>query len=389
MRPRGTCAAWHPLVRMSIVCSCILAACSSVHGKDRGDPKARVTLWGIPIAGNVPPPPPVQPRDAGRASPRDAGTKLPPSNPRVPDAASSSDDDAGPPDPRIELLDPDAVYFFGKWNSNCAYEAVAPVLAPSKAVAGFDCNVDVVSGHIRPTDGRLLYITATTTGDQIFAFHCDGCQHPQRGSMYTLNPQANDDVIPMPGCSMGPTPTHVLVSPEGQIIHGCDYRWFDDQGRQIYDRNIHAFGHAGRALTDSGVLDLVDLSITPFVGLPATFPTMSPLLTARVTADGYLTALGSADPNTAELWHIAASGAASLVGTYPPLPAGETIAQSYYVDAKLDASARLYQSALNYTGPSSRSTIVRRSVGGTSEVVYDEANMPLLELWERGLFTGP
>jgi hypothetical protein len=186
---------------------------------------------------------------------------------------------------------------------------------------------------------------------------------------------------------MGINPSHVLVSPEGQIIHGCDYRWFDDHGRQIYEWNIHAFGHSSQALTDTGVLDLVDLSVTAFVGLPNTFPATSPLLTARVADDGYLAVLGSEDPNTAELWHIAASGAASLVGTYPPLPAGETIAHNTYPDAKLDASARLYQSALNQ--PSYRSTIVRRSVDGTSEIVYDVANKPLLQLDVSGLFTGP
>lgn len=77
-------------------------------------------------------------------------------------------------------------------------------------------------------------------------------------------------------------------------------------------------------------------------------------------------------------------GAASKLGSYPPLPANQYGASS----AKLDAEGLLYEFAHD-DREAFRDTIVRRSVQGASEVIYDEIYNPRVKIHISNLITGP
>ncbi len=378
--------AWAALACWASVCCALCTACSEDKVRDRGDPDAAISLWPIPVTGQPNPPAGVTAvtSDAGRTqSPAyDAGAPDPRWNGLFYDAAVTADDDAGvmPPDPHLEIFDLDEVYLFGTLSEGACYlDAVAPVLAPDEAVVGFDCGADEESGQIRPTDGRLLY-TANGGG---FVFRCDGCRYARPGIAYPKDPQANDDPIPMPSCDSYPASTSgLLVSPDGAILHYCGAAWYDEQGRKITERPLYSLGASGTALEDDGVLDLASLTVVPFSGLPATKP-----LTARADPDGYRLVLASdADPTARELWFVGLDGNATMRGAYPPLPAGHSVGGT----PRLDASGRLYELS-RYTSGNAvlRDAVVRRSVDGQSDVVYDEANDPIVKVHISGLFTGP
>jgi hypothetical protein len=88
----------------------------------------------------------------------------------------------------------------------------------------------------------------------------------------------------------------------------------------------------------------------------------------------------SSDP---ELWELHPDGTSTRLGSYPPLPVGQTLGSS----VALDGCGALLQTS---RGPGVfEDTIVRRQVQGSSQVVYDEATNPLVKIHISYLITGP
>ena len=361
-------------------CACCLAliACGDEGGNDGKDPHAEIELWPIPTAGSVVPI--MNPRAADvpsggagqfSGSPRDAAV---PSDP-------VAEEDAGPPDPDRSFFDPEQVYLFGTLSEGACYrDAVAPVEAPSDAVVGFACDANESTGWIRPTDGRLLY-TDGQLQDTVVVFTCDGCTKVTAGDPYPTDPLANDDRIELP-CPGAALRIGYQLAPNGRVYHLCNDGWYDQDGDRIPTREAYLIVHLGpddTALLSNNVLDLTSGEMAPLSGLADLDP-----LAARALEDGYWIAIQSSATEPTELWHVALDGTATQLGTYPPLPAN----QSGPYGAKLDGQGRLFQMARDTT-ESSRDTIVRRSIDGQSQVVYDEADDPLVKIHISSLFTGP
>ncbi len=150
------------------------------------------------------------------------------------------------------------------------------------------------------------------------------------------------------------------------------------------DAAVHDAGDAGQLTADAGMSQSAP-SLTPFVGLPAG----ARILASRTVLDGYWIVLSvPTDASAAELWHVDVRGHASLVGSYPALPANQYLFSSIEFGSQLDGDGALYQLAA-YTTEGSRETIVRRTLQGESSVVYDEGDDPLVEIYSSSLITGP
>ena len=78
-------------------------------------------------------------------------------------------------------------------------------------------------------------------------------------------------------------------------------------------------------------------------------------------------------------------GSAKLEGTYPPVPPAVAFAFAY--SGKLEATGALVQFGIPLQG--SDDVIVRRTLEGSSEVVYDEVTNPLVWVSTSALVTGP
>jgi hypothetical protein len=280
-----------------------------------------------------------------------------------------------------DVLQPEEVYIAGTLSEGACYlDALAHWSTPNDAVAGFDCYFDERGAKIRPTDGRLLY--SNTFEGLLREFHCDTCPIDST-SEYPDNPLGNDFVLATPACDPDEsTSLGHLVSPDGAIAYRCNGfldTWYDERGAVVYDgaEPLLHLGHDGLALTTNSVLSLSTGAVVPIVGLPAGNP-----VTIRADSeDGFRVVMTTEQP---ELWHVSATGAATSLGIYPPIPAGYS---PYGFIAALDGCGVLFQqgSGLEVF----EDVILRRELGGTTDVVYTEATNPLVKLHISALVTGP
>ena len=176
--------------------------------------------------------------------------------------------------------------------------------------------------------------------------------------------------------------THNLlaVAPSGAMAFWCGSGWFSSSGQMLYvgSRDVLAFDGV-RLLSRESLVDTAAHTEQRLV-LPD-----APVLTARVTSDGFWLVLQNGDPGAAELWHVARAGAAQLLGSYPAPPADATIQYS----SRLAGDGALFQLATDAGSGHVRDLIVRRTLAGAAEVVYDEADEPLVRIHGSGLVTGP
>jgi hypothetical protein len=293
-----------------------------------------------------------------------------------------------------DVLSPDQVYLAGTLaEGSCGRDAIVHWSSPNVGATGFDCYFDERTAKIRPTDGRLLYVN--TFEDELREFSCDDCPFTAQSAMYPPKVLDNDTVLSTLPCDPATNPMSAfLISPDdGSVLHTCQadaFTWYDATGAIAYasvmkdDQLLH-LGHGGKALTESRVIDLLTQAAVSITGLPAN---QNVDFVRALAPDKFLVVLepptGAPDHDAQELWSIDATGVATMLGVYPPLPAGTT-ASSFSIS--LDSSGALFEfgeGAMVF-----EDIILRRIVGGASEVVYDEANKPLVKIHISALVTGP
>lgn len=86
-----------------------------------------------------------------------------------------------------------------------------------------------------------------------------------------------------------------------------------------------------------------------------------------------------------ELWEVDGAGNATRLGAFPLIPAG--LLYVFATSSKLDACGGLVQ--IGRAAELAIDVIVRREIGGTSEVVYTETTDPRVKLHGSSLVTGP
>jgi hypothetical protein len=228
--------------------------------------------------------------------------------------------------------------------------------------------------------------------EEIREFHCDDCPYlGANANAYPSNGPANDPVVPAP-CALGLTGAF-LIDPEGSLFFQCGAEWMDEGGRVVYssgDSALAHLGYGGLALTRgtigwyevSGVVDLGTGETAPVVGLPDG----NVYARRAVSPDRFLVFFVPEDASSldvSQLWEIAPDGSATHRGDYPPFPTEVGPAPG----AMLLPDGVLFQMA---NGPRIvHDAIVRREIGGVSEVVYTEANDPHVKIHISGLLTGP
>ncbi|WP_437946434.1 hypothetical protein WME98_37095 [Sorangium sp. So ce296] len=284
-----------------------------------------------------------------------------------------------------DVFDPAEVYLLGTVQpGSSGRDAMAHWSDPNTAAVGFIGAYDEFSARLQDS-GKLLYVLAGSVRE----FVCDAC--PYVGT-YLNGSDANDLVLPTAPCVPNDWIEDIKVGPGGSWIHSCsgdaNRHWYDSNGVMVYgdeeDMLVH-LGYSNLALTQHRVVDLANASSVPIVGLPN-----APLLAVRALApDSFRVALATGQESGAvELWQIDATGTATLIGSYPPVPAGYTVQPfSPHRHHALEATGALLQLG---EGPMVfQDVIIRREIGGSSVVVYDEASGPLVQIHISGLVTGP
>jgi hypothetical protein len=277
-----------------------------------------------------------------------------------------------------DVFAPNEVYLAGTLSEGACYlDALAHWSSPNDAVVGFDCYFNERTAMIRPTDGRLLY--TNTFEDRLREFHCDDCPWTP-ASQYPASPLANDTILPTPACDSNSQQLRFLVTPDGSYLYRCAATgWFAADSNVVYDDTqgeLLYLGYDNMALTASHVLDLDQDSAMPIDGLPVETP-----LTIRADPQGgFLLVIG--DAAQPELWHVDADGTAANQGAFPNVPDGYAPSSEH----TLDGCNVLYQLG---GGPETfEDVILRRPLGGQTEVVYTENTDPVVKVHISGLVTG-
>ncbi len=277
-----------------------------------------------------------------------------------------------------DTFDPGEVYLHGTLSEGaCWLGAFARVCNPWEPVVGFDCYHFEFSDVIRPTDGRLVY--TVTSEDVVREFHCDDCPYDPQAE-YPPDPLANDALVTAHACDVW----GMLVSADGDAIIRCssgDY--YDPSGNLVFPTatsvapTLLHVGYGGLALTTEEVVDLTTGVTIPITGFPH-----DDIVAVRAIPDGFFVAV---EESIGTSLHILGSdGVVATLAFFAPAPPGASLMLH---GAKLDASATLYQFASSPGG--FQDLVVRRDIGGSAEIVYDEGADPLVKIHSSTLVTGP
>jgi hypothetical protein len=280
----------------------------------------------------------------------------------------------------LRQLDPDEVYLIGTLTEgSCGADALTHWANPNLALTGFGCYNRADAAIVRPSDHALL-ISDSSAG--VTVFQEDACVLPELSFGDASNPLANDGQLSspcaMPAAFVGST---LELAPSGEAAYWCGAGWYSSSGQLLYSGVEEVYAYDGeRLLTQEGVFDIAQQVLRPVLALPE-----RAVLTSRVTKDGFWLVLRAEPPLSTELWHIARDGRAERVGDYPEPPVE---ASTTYI-ARVAPDGALFQFATSFSGGLPHDLILRRSLLGAAEIVYDERNEPLVRIHASGLVTGP
>ncbi len=278
----------------------------------------------------------------------------------------------------LRQFDGDEVYVMGTLSEgSCGSDAIAHWSDPNTALAGFGCYNEAFAAVIRPKDGALI---AKDTFGRPRVFNEDACFIQDIPQPLPMNPDGNDGQFNFP-CAFVPVyGSGIELAPRGSMAVQCETGWY--QGNTaLYSGPDEVVAFDGdRFLTRTGVFEIETQTLLPFNGLPLSEP-----MASRVIETGFWLLL----PNPIfeeppQLWLVDREAVATLLGTYPPPP---SIAQPTFV-ARLAGDGSLFEIATNLS-EFSNDLIIRRTLGGESDVIYDEGTDPLVKLHISSLVTGP
>ncbi len=238
--------------------------------------------------------------------------------------------------------------------------AVALLGDPTTPVVGLGCAWKDARLDAR---GAVVYreVPAGATSEALLKLVPDMLIWNGTSWVYPASADANDVRIATPNCKAGVIQRWTIQAGTGEVFHSCDPdRWFDASNAVRFTEPAGAdlvAWNAGDAklVVATGAYSVVDaVNVAhPVTGLPA-----GQVWTARAHADGFWMALADTASGADELWAIAATGAATLSGAYPPLPVG------------LLGVNTLDEAGAAYTFAGTK--IVKRVPGGpAAAVVYD------------------
>ena len=280
-------------------------------------------------------------------------------------------------------FDPDKVYLFGTLKEAVTYYALAQVETPNSYVLGFDSSE---RGYSLNADG-LYY----TNGEHVYRFVTDAALSlPLKDVTYPANPAANDVVVDTPRCELGAQSGFVLGS-TGRLIYRCldvgtthvtDYEGTDP----VFDGDAYcslvAVGANDLALCSYGDSTQV-FNLTRSSEIIPVTPVTRYLLAHRAHGDGFWV-VEATSPRA--LWQVNADGSAEKLGEYPEKPEGYFTG---YGSTALAADGALYEISKHFEGnKSGADVVIRFTIEGAADIVYDENDNPNVKIHGSGLLTG-
>lgn len=293
------------------------------------------------------------------------------------------------PDGKVFALHASNIYLWGTLvEGSAGWEAIANHLDPNVYLVGFN-GADNRSGTF--SGDTLVYQSHDVTRK----FAPDGAWTRPAGQIaYPTRPEEDDPIVETPGCDAGSAP---LFNAEGRMIYICyvdgDYAWFDG-GEKLFvakspdTTTLLALGAGNVVLGKWPGFYTLDLT-APETKHPVTAIT-NPHITIRGHGDGFRVVEN--DDNVGVLWQVSPDGSAEKLGVYPDVPPGisPTFLSGNPKGSVIGPDDALYtMSYHNLVDGPQGDVIVRRTIEGVSEIVYDEVDAPRLKIHISALVTGP
>jgi hypothetical protein len=320
-----------------------------------------------------------------------AGAADPAGSPATPVTTNSGSSSASAANLPQGPFDPNEIYVFGQ-AGGCP-GSIGSLSRPawySLGVAGCDVRQGTTVGLFK---GNVLYVWPVFDDVQFRVYGPDSegsvlpDSFPDAETML-----ANDPLVDTPAREPN-SPTRFFASPDGHLVYEGHLSLYE--GETLLNLDIlttAALGNDGLVLQNAGDLYVghmgdasTNLASTPVSNLGSVN-----LLAVRSEAAGFRVVVVQ-EPWTldtpAELWEVDGTGAATLLGAYPQMPAD--VSSGWATEpGVLSPSGEFYQ-LINDVSVS-RYYVVRRTVAGESAVVYPTTDPPSVVSPGYGmLFTGP
>jgi hypothetical protein len=334
-------------------------------------------------------------------------------DPREARDASPGNDASGPDsgvqpsscDSETQTFDPGQVYLLGGLPAlACTPSAMAALASPDLESVGFPCNINAQSAVIRPADGRLLYIDATSAPPRLLAFTLDAHLYDTGAGAcaYPAAPAANDEVIATVSCNASGGPGGFLLAPDVEGVWytcaGAAGLWFDENDAMLgflgtrtpllrgYGNSLLMSQSTAEVTLASSLLLNVSGSDVPLGELPQD----GAVLAVRARDTGFQVAVRGDGEGANQLWDIGLDGSVTLAGTYPDPPSGVALNDLIGVRSALSATGALYAAAVDSRSGTAYGAVVELVPGVAATVIYTEANAPEVTLAAgSALVTGP
>lgn len=296
----------------------------------------------------------------------------------TPDSGVGPTPDSGVGDTGIEVFDsgqppgtfdPTHVYYTGQWTAGGG-DAIVDMTDPTAPpIAGFPAAAFPTYSMIQPSTSRLFYMTQR----QVFIMRTDGFV----GGMAPTNPEANDYNVRVE-CGVNNPVYGVWSHPTSEdVVYTCLRAGHFDLAHRPVLQNLGTWELRTRGYGDLMLLEGLHTATTSTHGIwDGTGPIRGvrdlPLALRRTQAvrahpNGFYLAWKE------ELWNVDTTGQATLVGTYPSPPMGVL----HFPDFALDTAGDLY-TAGGLCEICEATVVVRKSVAGRSEIIWDNSTGPPL-----------
>jgi len=302
------------------------------------------------------------PRDGGTATNTDTGTGVPNDTGTMQGNRDAGVGDTGAVDTGLPVgtFDPGHLYLTGPWSGGGGLGIINVTDTSAEPIVGLPSGLSLDRATIRGSTSHFVY----TTRAEMYLMRPDVLD----GNQIPRNVGANDFRLPASACTGNAPLWNVFASPtSGGLIYECLRIGYFDLGGVPVDFQgwrILTLGYGDLALVDQGqsstTTALIDRNgtVTRIRGLPP----RAGWNAQRAHPTGFYFATAS------ELWNVDMTGQATASGTYPGSPMGTLHFGNYGLDQQGD----LYSTGGECIACAPQ-FVIRKSVAGRSEVVYDHS----------------
>jgi len=234
---------------------------------------------------------------------------------------------------------------------------------------------------VRPSDGSLYYLS----NGVLRRFVPDGVI-TQTPWTYPQDPEANDPVVPTPGCGTATTDSF-LIRPDGSILHHCGAAWRDWCGAVVpICPGVVAFSEDGAAYC-AGTRD----EVTDPSGVVRRLTGALSFTSVRSKPGGGFWGVLRLSANW-ERWTISNSGVATKDGTFAlPPPGTQAVNTDIQGWAHIDGFGNYYRWFNDPRSGISNDLVMKFSADfSTASVVYNEGDAGVMCRYHASnLVTGP